>query len=446
MRELEKGDITKHLLYLAVPIFITNMMQNFFSVFDMFLLGKIGVAAQSAISITGYLFGTFWSMIGGLATGAIAFASRYCGRKDYGLLKKTVVNTVFAAYAMTIVYVVLHFIFRDQLLTFFGAKGESLKMGQAIFTTCLISLLNDSGLFVFFAILRATGYIRRHFYILFVSIALNTLFEPLFIYGWLGFPKMGIQGAPMARFLSYFIMTFIMITILVNTRGILRIAKEHLKLDFKFLVEYISVSLPAWGQGLIPTCTGLIMLKLAAPYGDSMLATMGIGSRIDVFIMMIGWAISSSVAVMVGHNLGAKEPARAEASVITGLKLYTACTFTFFMICYFFSEMVAKVFTSDPAAAGYVVKYLKTVAPFYLLMGVGLMTGAAFNGSGATKTPLVINAVANLLIQVPLAFILTRIPSIGARGIFIATAAVFTFQGIVGWVMYRQGKWKEKKI
>jgi putative MATE family efflux protein len=422
------------------------MMQNFFSVFDMFLLGKIGVEALAAISITGFLFGTFWSMIGGLATGAIAFASRYCGRKDFGLLKKTVVNTVFAAYVMTVIYVALCFIFRDRLLIFFGAKGATLQMGRAIYLTCLVSLLNDSGLFVFFAILRATGYIKRHFYILFISVILNTVFEPLFIYGWLGFPKMGIQGAPMARFMSYFIMTFIMITILTNSRGVLRVERKDLKLDFKFLLEYIGVSLPAWGQGLIPTCTGLIMLKLAAPYGDAMLATMGVGSRIDNFVMMIGWAISSSVSVLVGHNLGAKEPDRAGASVITGLKLYTAFTFACFMICFFFSEQVMGIFNSDPGVISYGAKYLKTISPFYLLMGVSIITGAAFNGAGETKTPLVINAFAFILIQVPVAFILTRIPSIGARGIFIATASVFAFQGVVGWILYRKGKWKEKRI
>ncbi len=445
-RELETGDITKHLLYLAVPILVTNIMQNFFSVFDMFLLGKIGMQAQSAISITGFIFGTYWSMIGGLATGAVAFTSRYCGRKDFGLLQKSTLNILVAAYGLAFIYVALAFIFRDQMLIFFGAKGETLKMGRSIFLLCLISLLNDSGLFVFFAILRAAGYIRRHFYILFISIALNTVFEPVFIYGWLGFPKMGIQGAPMARFMSYFIMTILMIFILTNTRGPLRIALKNLKLDLSFLFEYIKVSLPAWGQGLIPTCTGLVMLKLAAPYGDTMLAVMGIGSRIDLFVMMIGWAISSSVSVMVGHNLGAKEPARAEASVITGMKLYTGFTFACFMICFFFSGLVMRVFNTDPGVIDYGVKYLRTISPFYLLMGVSFITGAAFNGAGETKTPLAINAIAFILIQVPVALVLTRIPSIGARGIFIATASVFAFQGITGWLMYRRGKWKEKKI
>lgn len=445
-RELEKGDITKHMIYYSIPILITNMMQNFFSVFDMFLLGKINVHAQSAISITGFLFGTFWAMIGGLGTGATAFASRYCGRKDYGRLKDATVNILFATYAMALIYVTIAFIFRDRLLVFFGAKGQTLEMSRSMYMIWLISMLNDSALWAFFAILRATGYIRRHFYILFVSVILNTVFEPVFIYGWMGFPKMGIQGAPMARFLSYFVMTFLMFFILTNTHGVLRIERKNLKLDPKFLLEYIGVSLPVWGQGLIPTCTGLVLLKLASNYGDSMLATMGIGSRIDNFVMMIGWAISSSVSVMVGHNLGAKEPKRAEDSVIAGIKLYTGFTLACFLICFCFSRQVLSVFSGNDSVIHYGIMYLRTISPWYIPMGIAIITGAALNGSGETKPPLVINAIAFLCLQVPVAVVLSRFTPIGARGIFFGTASVFIFQGIAGWFVYRRGGWKNKKI
>src|ERR1035437_2109044 len=393
-REFEKGDLTKHLIYLAVPLLIVNLMQNFFSIFDMFLLGKIGVQAQSAISIIGFIIATFWSMTGGLTTGAIAMASRYCGRKDFGLLKKTVVNTMFTAYLFTLIYVILHYIFRDQILHFFGAKGETFVLAKSIFLTCLISILNDSGLFIFFGILRATGYIRRHFYLLFVSIGLNTVFEPLFIYGWLGFPHMGIQGAPMARLMSYIVTTFIMIYILTNTKGILKIELKNIKLDLSFLLEYIKISMPAWAQGLLSNIAGLVMLRIAAPYGDNLLAVLGIGSRLDGFVMMLGWAISGSATVMVGHNLGAGQVKRAEDTIITALKLCTIFTLTCFLVFFNFPGWVMSIFTSNQEVIRYGTQYLQTVSPFYLALGVGLMSGAAFNGAGATNTPMVINAIA----------------------------------------------------
>ena len=446
IREFEKGDLTKHLLYLAVPLLITNLMQNFFSIYDMFLIGKIGVQAQAAISVIGFILATFWSMTGGLMTGAIAMASRYCGRKDFGLLKKTVVNTMFTAYALTLLYVILHYVFRDQILQFFGAKGETLVLAKNIFLTCLISILNDSGLFIFFGILRATGYIRRHFYLLFVSIALNTILEPLFIYGWLGFPQMGLQGAPMARLMSYFVTTFIMIFILTNTKGPLRIELKNIRLDFSFLIDYIKISMPAWAQGLLANIASLIMLRIAAPYGDNLLAVLGIGSRLDVFVMMLGWAIGGSAAVMVGHNLGAGQVKRAEDSIITGLKIYTLFTLACFLIYFNFPAWVMSAFTTNSEVIRYGTQYLQIISPFYLALGVGLLTGAAFNGSGETNTPMVINAIAFFGFQIPTALLLSRIASVGPKGIFWGIASVFIFQAIAGWIMYKRGGWKHKKI
>jgi putative MATE family efflux protein len=444
--EFEKGDIVRHLLYLSVPLLIVNLMQNFFSVFDMFLLGKLGVHAQSAISIIGFILSTFWSMQGGLGAGAMAIASRCCGKKDYGELKKTMVNTLFAAYALTLIYVIIAFIFRDRLLTYFGAKGETLELAKYIFTTCLISVLNDSGLWIFFAVLRASGQIKRHFYLLVVSIILNTILEPVLIFGWMGFPKLGLMGAPMARFISYFTTTFVMIFILTNTSGVLRIDWKKIGLDWKFLANYIKISIPAMMQGLLSNLASLVMLKIAAPAGDALLATLGITSRLDVFVMMIGWAIGGSTSVLVGHNLGAGDVKRAKDSVITSLKIYTGFTFACFLIYFNFSEWVIKIFNSDPAVVHYGVTYLKIVPFFYLFMGVGIITANAFNGAGETKTPMVINLVAFFALQIPVVILLSRIPAIAEKGIFIAIASVFLFQGIAGWITYKQGGWIGKKV
>jgi putative MATE family efflux protein len=444
-RELEKGDIIQHLLYLSVPLLIVNLMQNFFSVFDMFLLGKLGVHAQSAISIIGFILSTFWSMQGGLGAGASAIASRCCGKKDYGLLKKTMVNTLFAAYALTLIYVITAFIFRDSLLVYFGARGETLELSKYIYSTCLISVLNDSGLWIFFSVLRAAGQIRRHFYLLVVSIILNTVLEPVLIFGWLGFPKLGLMGAPMARFISYFTTTFVMVFILTNTSGVLLIDWKKIELDWKFLAHYIKISVPAMMQGLLSNFASLVMLKIAAPAGDALLATLGICSRLDVFVMMIGWAIGGSTSVMVGHNLGADNVKRAEESVITSLKIYTGFTLACFLIYFNFSEWVIKIFNSDPAVVGYGVSYLKIVPFFYLFMGAGIITANAFNGAGETKTPMIINLIAFFLLQIPAAIFLSRIPAIAEKGIFIAIASVFLFQGIAGWIMYKKGGWIGRK-
>jgi Na+-driven multidrug efflux pump len=162
--------------------------------------------------------------------------------------------------------------------------------------------------------------------------------------------------------------------------------------------------------------------------------------------MMIGWAIGGSASVMVGHNLGAGQVKRAEDTIMNALKLYTIFTLACFMIYFNFTGWVMSIFTSNPEVATYGTQYLKIVSPFYLALGVGLMTGAAFNGAGATNTPMIINAIAFFVFQIPTALLLSRIALVGPRGIFVGIASVFVFQAAAGWIMYKRGSWKEKKI
>jgi len=446
MRELEKGDILKNLLYLSVPLLITNLMQNFFSIFDMFLLGKLGTGALSAISITGFVFSTFWSLTGGMMNAAQAVSSRYMGAKDYDRLKNTAANMIAAGYIMGITYVAVSFLFMDQILTFFGAKGETFIMAKTVFKISLISLINDSGLFVFFAILRAAGGIRKHFYLLVVSIVLNTVFEPVLIYGWLGIPAMGINGAPMARLFSYMVTTGIMVYILTQDKGVLQLTRKDLKIDPAFLLKFIRISIPASMQGITSNIASLVMLKIAAPYGDKLIAVLGIGSRLDVFVMMLGWAIGGSAAVMVGHNLGAGQPDRSEQTIVKGINFYSIFTFAAFALYSAFPAQVMGIFTKDPKVISYGIEYLRIISPFYLLLGVWIVSSAAFNGAGSTKTPMVINLIAFFLLQIPIAWALSSVPFFAERSIFISIATVFTFQGIAGYILFRGGRWKHKKI
>jgi Na+-driven multidrug efflux pump len=149
---------------------------------------------------------------------------------------------------------------------------------------------------------------------------------------------------------------------------------------------------------------------------------------------------------MVGHNLGAKEIKRAEDTAITALKIYSFVTLAWFLLCFNFGSLIIKIFNTNPSVVFWGSNYLKFVSPFYLLMGVGLITAMALNGAGATKTTMVINFIAFFIFQLPLAFILSTFTPAGEKGIFIGIASAFVFQGIAGWVMFKTGKWKYKKI
>ncbi len=444
--DLTNGSILYNLFYLSWPILILNIIQNTLSVFDMFLVGKIGVSAMSAIAISYTLLALFWSSVGGLSAGCIAIVSRLSGEKRYDELNKFLPIVILSGLLIWVVNGVLILIFLEPILIFFGARGETLHLAKSYLKIILIGLFNPSILFMCFAIFRGIGLSTMPFYLLGTSVVLNMFFMPLFIFGLFGFPKLGLPGSAVAYIVATTGPTIAAITILFNGIRNIRLKISNFKVKISDWIKYIKISVPAMTQGWIANVAWLFLLKVISKYGDNLIAAVGAGSRIDVMLMMIGWAIGSSVSIMVGHNLGAKEIKRAEDTTVTALKIYTFVTLSWFLLCFNFGSLIIKVFNTNTSVVFWGSQYLKFVSPFYLIMGVGLITAMALNGAGATKTTMVINFIAFFIFQLPLAFVLSNITPIGEKGIFIGIASAFAFQGIAGWIMFKRGAWKYKKV
>lgn len=444
--DLTKGSILYNLFYLSWPILILNMIQNILSVFDMFLIGKIGVTAISAIAISYTLISIFWASIGGLSAGCIAIVSRLSGEKRYDDLNKFLPVVILSGLFIWFINGAIILGFLEPLLTFFGAKGETLQLAKSYLKIILIGLFNPSILFMCFAIFRGIGLATMPFYLLGTAVVLNIFFMPLFIFGLLGFPKMGLPGSAIAYIVATTGPMLTALFILFNGIKFVKLKVSYFKINVVNWFKYIKISLPAMMQGWIANVAWLFLLKVVSKYGDNLIAAVGVCSRIDVMLMMIGWAIGSSVSIMVGHNLGAKKTEKAEDTVIAALKIYTFFTLSWFLMCFNFGSLIIKIFNTHPSVVFWGSQYLKFVSPFYLLMGVGLITAMALNGAGATKTTMIINFIAFFIFQLPLAFILSNYTSFGEKGIFIGVASAFVFQGIAGWIMFKRGSWKYKKV
>ncbi|MEI7640035.1 MAG: MATE family efflux transporter [bacterium] len=445
-RELEKGNITGHIIYLALPMLIINLMQNGVSVYDMFLLGKIGVKAQAAVTIALFIVNIFWAIEGGLVVGTTAIISRYAGMKDKEKLKTVLINLIITAYIIGIIYAIIIYFTMDNILVFFNARGETFELSRKYLRMMLFSIMNDSGLFVFFTALRAAGYIKKHFVILLITISANLILEPILVLGLFGFPSLGVEGAALSRVFAYLISLGIMIWVFLTDKGILGVDLLKVKTDFKVITNYLKIAFPAVGQGLVTAAGNMMLLKLYTSYGDAFIAGTAIGGRLDVLLMMFGWAIGSATAIMVGHNMGAGNVKRAEQSVMASLKFYTIFTLASTIIYFSFSNLIAGIFTSDPVVLKTASLYLKIVSPFYALMGVGIIAIYGLNGAGATKTPMLVNIIGFFVVQIPLAYGLTKFTPLAEKGIFVSIAVTMFFQGIVGWWLYSRGKWKTKKI
>ncbi len=441
MREFEKGSIISNIIYLAWPALLINILQNILSAFDMFLLGKIGVYALSAISIGGILLSFFWSAEGGLMTGVTTIVSKYAGEKKYNLLNTSIINMLITAFMLGVIYAVLMYAFLQPILKFFGAKGETLIKAESYFIIILPALINIAIFFIFFVVLRTLGYLRTPLFLMISGIFTNFILEPIFIFGLFGFPRLDIKGAALAYFLSYIIPNIIAIIIFLKGKGNIKINFKYMTFDFKEWLLFMKISLPAMAQGLLSNLATLVMLRIVSRFGDFFIAAYGIGGRLDVFVMMIGWAIGSSISIMVGHNIGARQIERVKQSAIVGIKMFSFVTFLSFILFFNFSYYLIRFFSSDLTVIKYGSLYLKIVSPFYLLLGIGIITSMAFNGAGKTKIAMIINAIAFFVFQIPAAIFLPYISFIGGKGIFIGISLAYAFQGIAGWIIFRKRKW-----
>jgi putative MATE family efflux protein len=217
--------------------------------------------------------------------------------------------------------------------------------------------------------------------------------------------------------------------------------------DWAILRSLVNIAWPATLQFLIGSGSWILLASLVVKTGHSE-ASAGyqIGIRVIMFFLLPAWGMSNAAATLVGQNLGAGQPERAALSVMRTAKynaIFTGLVSVFFLV---FAEMVIGWFTQDPAVARYAVDTVRIFSVGYVFYGIGMVMINAFNGAGDTRTPTVINFFGFWCCQIPLAWLLATQTSLGPIGVFIAVPVAETLIAVVAWILFKRGRWKNKKI
>jgi putative MATE family efflux protein len=269
----------------------------------------------------------------------------------------------------------------------------------------------------------------------------NIMLNPVLIFGLAGFPAFGIAGSALATILSRGAGLVIGMLLLVRYSGHLTFPKTW-NLDLQLIWRILSVAIPNSIQSGLRSGTFLVMMAFVAVYGTAAISGYGIAERLELIALMPGFAIATATAVIVGQNLGAKKPDRAEEGVRLGLVFYGSIMVAVSIIYFTFAEQLIWFF--DPGGTSVVtgVSYFHTVAPFYIVMAVSIILSFALNGAGDTKKPMYATLISMVLIQIPLGYILPQYFGLGITGIWIAVIIGIIIQAVLLTVMYRNGSWK----
>lgn len=441
-----KISIGKAVLLLAVPMILELIMESTFAVVDIYFVSFLGTSAVATVGLTEtYLF-LLYSIAMGLSVAVTAIVARRIGEKDKEKAGITAVQAIFIAVLASLPFAFAGIFFAKDLLALMGADAWTLEYGYRYTQWMLGGNAVVMLLFVINAIFRGAGDAAIAMKVLWFANGLNIILDPVLIFGLGPFPELGIEGAAIATNIGRGSAVMVQIWLLLKGGKHIRVLRSYIRIHWETVKIIIRTSLGGIGQMLIGMTSWIFLMRIIAEFGSQAVAGATIALRIMMFSMMPAWGMSNAVATLVGQNLGASEPARAERSVwVTGF--WNMSFLVAVSVCYFlFSEKLVGIFTDDLEVIFIGAQWLKIVSYSYFVYAWWMVATQAFNGAGDTVTPTKINLVFFWLIQIPLAYFMSTTLGMKYTGVFWAIMISETAVGLFTLWLFTRGSWKKAVV
>jgi putative MATE family efflux protein len=415
---------------------------------DIFFVNKLGIHAVSVVGLTESVITIVYSVGIGLSAAATAMVARRVGEKNIEAASHAGAQSIILAFIASVLLGVPGFIFAGDILRLMGAQPEAIEMGTTYARIMFGGNVAIILLFLINGIFRGAGNASIAMKSLWIGNIFNIILDPLLIFGMWFFPEFGVTGAAIATTTGRTIGVLYQLYHLRKSSGLLNIKLHHFKPNMKIIKDLLNIASPATFQFIIASASWIILASMVAEYGSAASAGYQTAIRLIIFFILPAWGMSNAVATLVGQNLGAKLPDRAEASVNI-----TAKYNTFFMAFVTFIFMVfgynlVRIFIpiGETEQIRYAVLSLQIISSGYIFYGIGMVATQAFNGAGDTKTPTWVYFFGFWVFQIPFAYFLHEYTSLGATGIFIAIPVAETLMAVIVFVLFRRGKWKTVEV
>lgn len=445
-RDFTQGSIGLAVFLLAVPMILEMIMESIFAVVDVFFVAKLGADAIAVVGITESMMVLIYAVAIGLSVGATATVARRIGEKDPEGAAKSATHSIYLGLVVSVVMGTIGVIFAPDFLRLLGAEPQVIREGVWFTRIMLGGNFVVVFLFLLNAIFRGAGDAAIAMRVLWVANALNIVLDPMLIFGIWIFPELGVKGAAVATFIGRGTGVLYASYILFFGEKRFKIRAEHWKLDVDRFKRLINLSWVAVLQFLIGTASWLGLMRVVAFFGSQAVAGYTIGIRVVVFALLPSIGLSNAAATLVGQNLGAKKPDRAEKSVWTAAKYNAVFQTSIGLLFVLLAGPIVSIFTAEPVVAGYATDALRIIAYGFVFYAVGMVVETAFNGAGDTWTPTYLNLFVFWLFEIPLAYLLAYSFGLGPHGVFWAITAAFSVLAVASVVLFRRGKWKLKEV
>jgi len=436
------GSIRRAIFMLSIPMILEMLMESIFAIVDIFYVSQVSVNAVATIGLTESVITLVYAIAIGLSMAATAVVARRVGEKDLKGASQAAVQVIFLGTAVAILISVFGILYPKEILGLMGAEPDLIEEGYGYTKVLLGGNITIMLLFLINAIFRGAGNASIAMWTLILSNGLNIILDPIFIFGFGPIEAHGVEGAAIATTIGRGSAVVFQLGILFFGYSRIKIAFKDLVLQVSVMWNLIKVSLGGIGQFLIGTSSWVFLMRIMSEFGSEVLAGYTIAIRVMMFTLMPAWGMSNAAATLVGQNLGAKQPERAETSVwITGK--YSAIFMLLVSVVYLaFAPQIIGLFTEEVEVIENGSLCLRVIAAGYLFYGYGMVIINAFNGAGDTKTPTYINFVCFWLFQLPFAYFLAITLNYGPVGVFVSITLAEVLIAIIGIIWFKKGKWK----
>jgi putative MATE family efflux protein len=438
--------IDRAIVLLAVPMVLEMAMESLFGIVDIFFVAHLGADATATVGITEGMLVMVMAVAIGLSMGTTAVVARRTGEHNKeGAAISAVQSIILGAVCMLMIFAVC-FPFAPRLLALMGAGPGILRAGH----TYSRIMMSGSGiilmLFLINAIFRGAGEAAVAMRVLWVANAINICLDPCLIMGLGPFPRLGVTGAAVSTTIGRSVGILFQIYLLWRGTDRMEVHRRHLRLNLEVMRNILRIAGNGVLQFTISTASWVVMVRLIQSFGSAATAGYTVAIRIVVFSILPSWGLGSAAATLVGQNLGAKRPERAEESVWRAAFFNMVFLGSVSVIFLVFAPQLVSIFSRDPVVIGNGANCLRIISLCYVLYAYGMVIVQAFNGAGDTRTPSLINLFCFWMVQLPLAFVLGRRLHLGLNGIYFAILTTEVLLALIAIYVFRKGWWKHKVV
>jgi putative MATE family efflux protein len=445
-QDFTEGKLSRAILLLSVPAVLEMIMESVFVIVDIYFVSRLGADAVATVGLTESLITIVYAISIGLATATTSMVSRRIGEKKPDAASRVAFQSILTGLVVSLLIGIPGALYSGKLLALMGAS-DSIVMKMSGYTRIMLGgnaviML----IFIINAIFRSAGDAAIAMRVLWIGNIINIFLDPCLIFGLGPFPQLGVAGAAVATTTGRGIAVLYQFYLLFYGKKRVRLSFSNLEFDFRIMGRILKLSFGSIGQNLIGTTSWIALVRIISVFGSEVVAGYTIAIRIVSFILLPSWGISNAAATLVGQNLGAGKPDRAQRAVmITGWANMILLGAIGAVLVVSPAPFI-RLFIYEPGVLKAGIECLRIVSIGFIAYGFGMVLVNSFNGAGDTATPLKINIFAFWFIEIPLAWFLAIKSGMQEEGVFWSIVIAESIMTLTAFIVFRRGKWKMKEV